>query len=124
MTDRGGAASIMAEQGDDIEALASVIRAFAQGQGIALSEAFKWGQPSFAPPVRMGTPVRVGEHGGRPALFVHCQSPVMARFREVVPDAVIDKQRAFMPAGPHDPAIAIFLGIAFRYKARTRAAQT
>lgn len=89
----------------------------AQGKGITpMVEAVKWGQPNIAPPKSIGTPVRLGLHGGRPALFVHCGSPVMARFRDVAPEAETDGNRAYMPCGADDPTLPIFLGIALAYR--------
>lgn len=79
-------------------------------------EAVKWGQPSLAPPKKFGTPVRLGLQGTRPALFVHCGSPVIARFREIAPEAELDGNRAYLPRGADDPALPVFLGIALGYR--------
>lgn len=51
-----------------------------------VTESVKWGQPSFA--AKTGTPLRIGvAKSGRPAIFVHCQTRVIAEVRGVMPDA-------------------------------------
>ncbi|MGB0411997.1 MAG: DUF1801 domain-containing protein [Pikeienuella sp.] len=47
----------------------------------AVVEDVKWGQPSFATTPRTGTPIRLGVNkAGAPALFVHCQTTVVADY--------------------------------------------
>ncbi|WP_218588604.1 DUF1801 domain-containing protein [Marivita hallyeonensis] len=47
-----------------------------------VTETLKWGQPSFSVPT--GTPLRIGvTKAGAPALFVHCQTTVIADARAV-----------------------------------------
>ncbi len=47
-----------------------------------VTETLKWGQPSYA--TATGTPVRLGVvTSGQPALFVHCQTRVIADARAV-----------------------------------------
>jgi len=106
----------LADLSADVRALGAAIRSFAKVSDIALTESLKWGQPSFAPPRSTGTPVRIGESAGRPAVFVHCTSPVVAQFLGVVPDAMTEGTRAFFPDGADDPALPVFLSIAFGYR--------
>ena len=96
--------------------LACEIRRFARAMGVSLVETVKWGQPSFAPPPREGTPVRLGWEAGRPALYVHCSSPVAAMFRDLAPDADVRGNRCYIPQGAQDPALPVFLDMAFSYK--------
>lgn len=106
----------LADLPDQAQALALCVRDFARDAGIPLTEALKWGQPSFAPPQRAGTPVRVGAEAGRAALYVHCGSPVADMFRDLEPEAEVAGQRCYLPDGPDDPALPVFLGLAFGYK--------
>lgn len=54
-----------------------------------LSETVKWGQPSYeAIAPKTGTPVRIGvPKSGGVALYVHCQTTVIARARDVFSDS-------------------------------------
>ena len=53
----------------------------------ALQETLKWGQPSYlTPESKSGSTIRIGEVGaGQYALFVHCQTDLVERFREIYP---------------------------------------
>ncbi len=43
-----------------------------------LNESLKWGEPSFAPVPKTGTPIRLGVgKDGRAALYVHCQTSLV-----------------------------------------------
>ncbi len=57
-----------------------------------LDETLKWGQPSYLTSVsRSGTTVRIGLPKGEPgrvALYVHCQTHLIERFRELYGDAL------------------------------------
>jgi hypothetical protein len=53
-----------------------------------LTETLKWGQPAYlTEATRAGTTVRLGLDGGRPAVFVHCQTRLVGGFRADFPDA-------------------------------------
>lgn len=44
-----------------------------------IEEGLKWGQPSYAPQPRTGTPIRLGiGKNGSPAMFVHCQTSLVS----------------------------------------------
>lgn len=56
--------------------------------GGGLEESLKWGQPAYRPAhPRTGTTIRLGlSKSGGCALFVHCQTTLIADFRAVAPD--------------------------------------
>ena len=116
MTGTSDFEATMSAQSAGVQAMAAAVRAFAKDQDVPLETAVKWGQPSLAPPKRSGTPVRIGEVAGNTMLFVHCGSPVIARFLEIAPTAKVEGNRAFIPDGPDDPALPLFLDIAFFYR--------
>lgn len=44
-----------------------------------VEESLKWGQPSYAPKPKTGTPIRLGlTKSGDPTLLVHCQTSLVA----------------------------------------------
>ena len=44
-----------------------------------VEESLKWGQPSYAPKPKTGTPIRLGvTKGGEATLFVHCQTTLVS----------------------------------------------
>ena len=49
-----------------------------------LQEALRWGQPAFlTPDTKAGSSLRIGTHkAARFALFVHCQTTLIAEYRE------------------------------------------
>ncbi|NSX54865.1 DUF1801 domain-containing protein [Parasulfitobacter algicola] len=51
----------------------------------AVTEALKWGQPSYL--TKTGTTIRLGRDkaSGRPAIFVHCQTSLVGEFRDMFP---------------------------------------
>ena len=53
---------------------------------LPVTETLKWGQPSYLPAKRAGTTLRLGVEADRPALFVHCQTDLVARYRVLFPD--------------------------------------
>ncbi len=116
MTETSKIDGALAQLPPDVLRLAQVVRRFAAAQDIALREEIKWGQPSFAPPKKSGTPVRLGQSAGKATFYVHCGSPVIERFLSVMPNAKVEGQRAFLPASLDDPAIDMFLAIAFGYR--------
>ena len=51
-----------------------------------VEESLKWGQPSYAPKPKTGTPIRLGTtKSGQVAVFTHCQTTVMSDFRALAP---------------------------------------
>ncbi len=56
-----------------------------------LEEALKWGQPSFLTSAsKSGTTIRIdrlSKADDRPALFVSCQTDLIATFKEIYPEA-------------------------------------
>ena len=43
-----------------------------------VEESLKWGQPSYAPAPKTGTPIRLGQSkSGEATLFVHCQTTLV-----------------------------------------------
>lgn len=52
-----------------------------------IEETLKWGQPAFVPPRRDGTTLRLGAREDHVALFVHCQTDLVGRWRALFPDA-------------------------------------
>ena len=55
-----------------------------------LTETLKWGQPAYLPSIpRTGTTIRLGiPKTGGTALFVHCQTSLIADARQIYPDAL------------------------------------
>lgn len=58
-----------------------------------LTETLKWGEPAYlTEATKSGTTIRLGTPKGmedRCALFVHCQTSLVAEFREVIDDPAI-----------------------------------
>ena len=86
----------------------ALIFAAARATGTApLTETLKWGQPAYLPARRQGTTVRLGWKPATPghcALFVHCQTSLIDRFRSRYPiEFTYDANRAvWIPAtGPY-----------------------
>ena len=82
-----------------LKSLRNIIRVAAAETGTApLTESLKWGQPSFAPPKRSGTPIRLSWSAKSPErveLLVHCQTTLVEEWREMFGDALIfDGSRA------------------------------
>ncbi|MEX3015959.1 DUF1801 domain-containing protein [Gymnodinialimonas hymeniacidonis] len=50
-----------------------------------LTETLKWGQPAYLPAKRAGTTVRLGADAEHPAMFVHCQTDLVSRYRVLFP---------------------------------------
>lgn len=53
---------------------------------LPLAETLKWGQPAYLPARRAGTTLRLGAEAGHPALFLHCQTDLVSRYRVLFPD--------------------------------------
>jgi len=54
----------------------------------AVLETLKWGQPAYlTPQTRSGSTIRLGQpKGGGYALYVHCQTTILADFRALFPE--------------------------------------
>ncbi|MEX2520516.1 MAG: DUF1801 domain-containing protein [Paracoccaceae bacterium] len=77
----------------------------ASAEGVeAVSVTLKWGQPSYAPQPKTGTPIRLGvTKGGAPALFVHCGTSLIEDWLALAgPDAPHEGRRAAL-IGPEGP---------------------
>ena len=63
-------------------------------------ETLKWGQPSYLTvKPKSGTTIRLDAHDaeqGKVALFVHCQTSLIATFRQLYPDLAYDGTRAIV----------------------------
>ncbi|MGB0800067.1 MAG: DUF1801 domain-containing protein, partial [Planktomarina sp.] len=87
-------------------------------------ETRKWGQPSFTDPGRkLGTPIRIGQtKSGDAALFVHCQTTVVADFRATVgQDLRYDGNRALLIGDEHEvpsPILRAFITAALTYRTK------
>jgi hypothetical protein len=87
--------------------------------GIApLDETLKWGQPAYVPPRRFGTTLRLGQLGGAPALFVHCQTTIIEEARAVFGnEAEFSGSRALILGGS-DAATSHVISAALTYHRR------
>ena len=92
----------------------------------ALSETLKWGQPAYRPEKpRVGTTIRLGMAKNRPgdvALLFHCQTTLVADFRELYRDQFgFEGNRALVLAQgkklPRD-ALRHCIALALTYHAR------
>ncbi len=66
-----------------------------------LEETLKWGEPAFLPSVtKSGTTIRINRHKGQDdhyALYVHCQTDLADRYRELYGDVLqINGNRAII----------------------------
>lgn len=92
----------------------------------AVEEALKWGQPSFL--TRTGSTIRIDAVRGsadRYALYVHCQTDLLATFRDIYGERLIyEGKRAlvFDAAAPLDKeAVSHCVALALTYHSRKRA---
>ncbi|WP_068304079.1 DUF1801 domain-containing protein [Pararhodobacter sp. CCB-MM2] len=67
-----------------LHALRAMIHRVAAEEGIALNEGLRWGQPAFLAPkgssLRIGRPGKASKDCADFALYVHCQTPLIAEF--------------------------------------------
>lgn len=64
-----------------------------------LSECLKWGEPSYITLNGIGTTLRLGrvrDSDSKFALLVHCQTRLIADFKEIYPQYEYDKNRALI----------------------------
>lgn len=50
-----------------------------------VEETLKWGQPSYLTKSKSGTTIRIDRHGESYAMFVNCQTTLIAEYRELYP---------------------------------------
>ncbi|MDF3822060.1 DUF1801 domain-containing protein, partial [Leptospira sp. 96542] len=64
----------------------------------SITECIKWGQPSYlAEKKTLGTPIRLGLFGDSElAIFVHCQTTLIAQFRKLYPNWKFSGNRAII----------------------------
>lgn len=103
-----------------LSAMRALIFAAAEAtQTAPLTETLKWGQPAYLPTKRAGTTLRLGVQDERPALFVHCQTDLVSRYRMLFPDAFTycGSRAVLLPAsGPFsDPAFQQIAAMALTY---------
>ena len=89
----------------------------------AVEEALRWGQPSYL--TKTGSTIRIDAvNGSQYALFVHCQTNLLASFRAIYGDALVyDGKRAliFDAAAPLDEdVVAHCIALALTYHSRKR----
>ena len=83
-----------------------------------LTETLKWGQPAYlTDESKAGSTVRLGMHGGQPAVFFNCNTTLVEGFRADFPEAFdFDGKRALLLDDASDPAaLAICLARALTY---------
>jgi hypothetical protein len=104
-----------------------IFRTAAETPGVGkLTETLKWGEPAYLPlKPKIGTTVRINALKGsrdRYGAFFHCQTTLVATFRERYPDAfVFEGNRALVfTAGKDVPAEAFkhCIALALTYHAR------
>jgi hypothetical protein len=88
-----------------------------------IEEALRWGQPSYL--TKTGSTIRIdGLGGSQYALYVHCQTDLLASFRDLYGDALTyDGKRAliFDAATPLDEdVVAHCIALALTYRSRKR----
>ncbi|MBA4013365.1 MAG: hypothetical protein C0481_15985 [Phenylobacterium sp.] len=89
----------------------------------AIEEALRWGQPSYL--TKTGGTIRIdGRGGSQYALYVHCQTDLLASFRDLYGDALTyDGKRAliFDAATPlNEDVVAHCIALALTYHSRKR----
>ena len=85
-----------------------------------LTEATKWGQPAFLTPSGQGTTIRLGLSDGKAALFVHCQTTIIAQARAVFGDAAFEGNRACLLENADETVIRGIIRHALTYHIRKR----
>ena len=93
----------------------------------AIEETLKWGEPSYlTPETKSGTTVRINrtKADGGYALYVNCQTDLIATFRERYPQLAYDGKRAIVFAAdvaPDEDALRHAIALALTYHRRKRA---
>ena len=91
-----------------------------------IEEALKWGQPSFlTSATKSGTTIRIdrlSKTDDRPALFVSCQTDLIATFKEIYPDRLTYEGRRAIILDADEPlpedALRHCIALALTYKTR------
>jgi len=92
-------------------------------------ETLKWGQPAYLPArPRVGTTVRIDAVAGTPgayAMYFHCQTSLLATFRDLYPDAfTFEGDRALVFSTAHlipENAVKHCVALALGYHLRAAA---
>lgn len=97
-----------------LQAMRALILAAAEATDTEpVTETLKWGQPAFLPAKRAGTTLRLGVEAGQPALFVHCQTDLVGRYRVLFPtEFTYSGNRAVLLPADGPFAVAAFQQIA------------
>ncbi len=104
----------------------ALIFAAAKATGTApLTETLKWGQAAYLPAKRAGTTLRLGVSAENPALFVHCQTDLVSRYRVLFPTEFTysDNRAVLLPASAPfaEGAFQQIAGMALTYHRDKRA---
>ncbi len=86
----------------------------------SIEESLKWGQPSYAPVPKTGTPIRLGvTKTGAPTMFVHCQTTLVSDLEADNAHGLktIDNRAVLLPSGDlaDHPGLLNFVRLAFTY---------
>ncbi|MEL6607757.1 MAG: DUF1801 domain-containing protein [Pseudomonadota bacterium] len=104
---------------DRLDQVRGLVHAVARDLGITVEETVKWGQASFVPPRRMGTTLRMAAHEGGVALFVHCQTDLVGRWRSQFPEAFAyqDNRAVLLPTDDtlDEDALAVIIASTLTY---------
>ncbi|MEM7524945.1 MAG: DUF1801 domain-containing protein [Pseudomonadota bacterium] len=86
-----------------------------------LEASLKWGQPSFAPTPKTGTPIRLGlTKSGAPALFVHCGTTLIEDWSRIAgPSARVEGNRALILEPDDLESARPFIRRALTFRRRT-----
>ena len=92
-----------------------------------LEETLKWGQVSYLTSASgSGTTVRIDrdKRTGRPAIYVHCQTDLLSRYRALYPDAFgYDGDRGVVVGdAPDEAALKHVIALALTYHMRKKSA--
>lgn len=108
-------ASLPPDARNALFSLRDIIRAAAEASGTApLEESLKWGQPSFAPTKRKGTPIRLSwsqKAPDRVEMLVHCQTTLVEAWRHKFGDlfAYSGTRAVHIPLGAPLPEEALHI---------------
>ncbi|WP_257167785.1 DUF1801 domain-containing protein [Bradyrhizobium sp. SRS-191] len=97
----------------------------------ALEETLKWGQPSYlTAETGSGSTIRIDQvkaEPGRYALYVHCQTDLIATFRELYPELSFGGNRCILlddSGALPEQALRHCIGLALTYHRRKRRVET
>jgi hypothetical protein len=100
-----------------------ILKTAKETEGVGpLEETLKWGQPSYLTNSKNGTTIRIDRHGKGYALFVNCQTDLIATYRELYPrEFSYEGKRAIVFELNRDPpkdALRHCIALALTYHAR------